>query len=262
MTIGVLGDMHGNLEAMSAVAEQLVAAGVEQLLCVGDIVGYNADPNECVSLARALEVQSVAGNHDLVAAGLLGTEGCAPKAAHALRRTRQQLSAEATRYLERLPLHLHGDGFLVQHGGLDNPRRYVRGEQEAAQEARRVRARFPRATICFFGHTHEQRAFEADSDGARRRRVDQPLWLDPQRLYLINPGSVDAARKRGHDLAQYAIYDPARRLVSFFEVPYRHQAAERKARAAGYRLAPQDRWLARAAATARGLVASAAQLLP
>ncbi len=77
---GVLGDIHGNKEALAAVLEALHGRGVEQLLCVGDVVGYNADPDECALLLRAAGALSIAGNHDLIGTGRLGFERCSHNA--------------------------------------------------------------------------------------------------------------------------------------------------------------------------------------
>ena len=94
---GVLGDIHGNCEALAAALAALDAHRVERVLCVGDIIGYNADPDACVELLRAHEALCIAGNHDLIGTGRLGFERCSNKAAYALRRTRRRLSSARSR---------------------------------------------------------------------------------------------------------------------------------------------------------------------
>ena len=100
---GVLGDIHGNREALEAVLRELDARGVRQLLCVGDIVGYNADPDECVALVRSRRVATIAGNHDLISQRRLDFSRCSNIAEYALRRTRRTLGKEATAWLAGLP---------------------------------------------------------------------------------------------------------------------------------------------------------------
>ena len=100
---GVLGDIHGNCEALAAALAALDEHGVEQVLCVGDIIGYNADPDACVELLRAHEALCIAGNHDLIGTGRLGFERCSNKAMHSLKRTRRALSPGTARELRMLP---------------------------------------------------------------------------------------------------------------------------------------------------------------
>ena len=98
---GVLGDIHGNREALAAALDRLDAIGVERLLCVGDLVGYNADPDACVAIIRARGAVVIAGNHDLIGTGRLGFERCSNKAMHSLKRTRRTLSPRSARNARR-----------------------------------------------------------------------------------------------------------------------------------------------------------------
>ncbi|HLS85817.1 MAG TPA: metallophosphoesterase family protein, partial [Burkholderiales bacterium] len=96
---GVLGDIHGNREALSAALEALETRGVERILCVGDVVGYNADPDECALLLRARGALSVAGDRDLIGTGRLGFEGYPGRLRYSLKRTRRRLSTPAREWL-------------------------------------------------------------------------------------------------------------------------------------------------------------------
>ena len=221
---GVLGDIHGNREALAAVLAALEARGVEQLACVGDIVGYNADPDECAAMVRAHRVLSIAGNHDLIAVRRLGFGRCANNAAYALRRTRRALAAETAAYLEALPLYREiAPGVVLIHGGVRDVQQYMTTPAIIAQNAAWLREDFPGARVCFFGHSHEQKIYDADG------------------ITFINPGSVDASRKSRHKLAECAIFDRDR--VEFLQVPYDAAATECKAAAFGYRIPP---WVDRA----------------
>jgi hypothetical protein len=100
---GILGGIHGNLEALSSVLAAFDARGVKNLACVGDVVGYNADPDECVELLRARGATVVAGRHDLIAAGRRGFGDCSNAEQHALKRTRREMRADTAAWLRDLP---------------------------------------------------------------------------------------------------------------------------------------------------------------
>jgi predicted phosphodiesterase len=248
---GVLGDIHGNREALEAALAALDARGVERVLCVGDLVGYNADPDACVEMLRRRGAISIAGNHDLIGTGRLGFERCSNKAMHSLKRTRRWLSTEVADYLRALPSHhmIEGD-VLLTHGGVRDVQQYMTRPRHVLENVEYLRHDFPQARICFFGHTHEQRVFEV-SHGKEGADVSEPFTqglakagpftatLNRDRVYFINPGSVDASRKRSTKLAEFAIFDGEARSVEFGRVPYDEKATEAKAAANGFRI---DRW--------------------
>jgi predicted phosphodiesterase len=238
---GVLGDIHGNREALTAALGSLADCGVERVLCVGDLVGYNADPDACVELLRSRGALCIAGNHDLIGTGLLGFERCSNKAMHSLKRTRHSLRPETTDYLRGLPSHrMIEDRFLLTHGGVRDVQQYMTRPRHFLQNIDYLRRDFPGTRICFFGHTHEQRVFEIDGEAVHELGEDGcALQLDPRREYFVNPGSVDASRKHAHKLAEYAIFDSSSFTVDFHRVAYDDAATERKASAGGYRI---DRW--------------------
>ncbi len=238
---GVLGDIHGNREALEAALAAFEARGVQRLLCVGDIVGYNADGDVCVEMLRRREALSIAGNHDLIGTGRLGFERCSNKAMHSLRRTRRELCAATVRELESLPASRRiGDRVVLVHGGVRDVQQYMTQPRHVAQNAAYLREDFPGACLCFFGHTHEQRVYEVDGDSVREIHTDVPaVRLRMDRLYFVNPGSVDASRKRVQKLAELAIFDEDRFELAFHRVPYDDAATEAKAAAQGYRI---DRW--------------------
>src|SRR5437879_4467265 len=102
---GVLGDIHGNREALEAALGFLARRGVRQVLCLGDVVGYNADPDECVDLVRKRCAAVIGGNHDLISVGRLGFARCSDKARYSLKRTRRRLAPESAAWLAALPPH-------------------------------------------------------------------------------------------------------------------------------------------------------------
>jgi predicted phosphodiesterase len=242
---GVIADVHGNLEALRAVLALLDARAVERVVCLGDIVGFNADPDSVVGLLRERGVECIAGNHDLIGIGRLGFDRCADHVAYAIKRTRRTISPDTAAFLATLPAtRLMDDGFALIHGGVDDVEQYVTTPEAVRDNAARLQRRFPGTGVCFFGHTHRQGAFEVHEGEAREvpPRYELPLSLD--RLYFVNPGSVDAARKHSDDkFAECAVFDSTARSVEFHRVPYDHETAEAKAVRGGYRMGrTQARW--------------------
>lgn len=242
--LGVLGDIHGNLEALDAVLAASDRLGVERLLCVGDIVGYNADSNACIARLRARDAVAIAGNHDLIGIRQLGVERCSDKAAYALLRTRVRLNADSAAYLATLPQRRLVDGRIALiHAGVDDVQQYVRTPSQVRENAARLREVYPTAEICFLGHTHAQCVFADNSIDARAVDTHGAQTLARGPLYFINAGSVDAARKPETDKqAQFALFDSMSDTVEFHSVAYDHETTEAKARAAGYRMEPATAW--------------------
>jgi predicted phosphodiesterase len=250
---GIVSDIHGNLDAFCAAVGFVVEHGVERIYCLGDIVGYNADPNACVSMVRALSIDCVAGNHDLIAIRALGFERCAPKPAHALRRTRRVIDEVSRRDLAALPSRrLVEDDIVLVHGGFDDVCQYVTTPRRVEENYVKMTQAIPRATICFFGHTHVQKVYEVHKGVGREigiaqhgaRSAEVPL-SGPGRAFFINPGSIDAARKDDDKLAELAIFDSCRRVVTFHRIPYDHMSVEQRAVDDGYRMTPNEVWMQR-----------------
>jgi predicted phosphodiesterase len=236
---GVLADIHGNREALAAAVAALESRGVDKLICLGDVVGYNADPDECVAMLRAKRVQCIAGNHDLISLRQLDFSRCSLKAMYSLKRTRSLLSPASRQYLATLPSSLLLEkSIALVHGGVRDVQQYMKAAGHIAENAAYLREDFPTARICFFGHSHEQRIWEATGDTVHAVAADGPTALRFPSLYFVNPGSVDAARKREHKLAECAIFDSGAWTIEFLRVKYDATAAELKAAMFGYRMGP------------------------
>ena len=239
---GVLGDIHGNVEALEAVLAALDRRGVRRLLCVGDVVGYNADPDACIALLRARGTQVIAGNHDLIGTGRLGFERCSNKARYSLQRTRRRLSRASIAWLRSLPDTLLVEGRIaLVHGGVRDVQLYMTTPPHIRRNAEFLREDFPTARICFFGHSHEQRLYEVGAEVTQLTGDGHRLSRDG--LYFINAGSVDAQRKREHRLAEFAVFDSDAWSVELHRVRYDAAATEAKAAVDGYRIVPFLDWL-------------------
>ena len=242
---GVLGDIHGNIEALDAVLAELDARGAHPILCVGDIVGYNADPDRCVERLARRGVAAIAGNHDLIGTGRLGFQRCANNARYALQRTRRTVSARAAAWLTELPATRTAENGAIAlvHGGVRDVQLYMTTPQHIRRNAALLRADLPSARVCFFGHSHEQRIYGVAGEEVRELPTNGVYHLSPDHLYFINAGSVDAQRKRAHPLAEFAVFDSAAWTVDFHRVRYDAAATEAKAAAGGYRIGPLTDWL-------------------
>jgi predicted phosphodiesterase len=244
MLYGVLGDIHGNREALEAALAFLGRRGAQRLLCLGDIVGYNADPDECVAMMRERRVDAVAGNHDLIGTGSLGFERCTDQARYSLQRTRKSLAPEYAAWLGSLPPARRVDQHIVLvHAGVRSVEQPMLSAAHIELNARFLAEHFPDARLCFFGHTHEQTLFEVRAEGARGISIPgQKIFLDRDALHFVNPGSVDASRKNGRKLAECALFDSSDGSLEFHRLPYDAASAEAKAAVFGFRM---NRWTER-----------------
>jgi predicted phosphodiesterase len=236
---GVIADIHGNLEALAAALKALAENGVAHAVCLGDIVGYNADPDECVAMVRSRCAVAIAGNHELIGLGRLDFRRCSKQAEYALRRTRRTLAPETAAFLAGLPDNQAlDDGVVLVHGGVRDVQQYMKTPAHIRENAAFLQEDFPGARVCFFGHSHEQKVYEVGGDGVREASTEGTVPLRRESTYFINPGSVDASRKRSHKLAECAVFDNGAWSVEFLRVPYDSAASEAKAMVFGYRIDP------------------------
>jgi predicted phosphodiesterase len=237
MRIAILSDIHANLEALQAVALAIAEEPVDRVVCLGDVVGYNADPAACVDLLLRLDPVCVAGNHDRAVTGQITTAGFSRAAARAVAWTRARLPAETLDLLAGLPLRATvGDALVAVHGAL-HPETGCESVRLDTDERRRLSfaalAAHPSgARVCAFGHTHRLGIHEFKDGATRSCRDDEVATLREDALYLVNPGTVGQPRTADRR-ATYLVLDTDRRSVAPRRVPYDAAAALRKTRAAG-----------------------------
>lgn len=227
MRYAILSDIHANLEALDAVLADARAQSCTHFVCLGDVVGYNANPSECVQRIRELECPVVKGNHDEQASIVTPTEGFNELAEEAIDWTREHLSADDKAWLSDLPLTRQVGDFTIVHATLDMPERwgYVFNDLDASASFT-----LQHTLLCLFGHTHWPTAFVCD-DNVHRITVGQ-IVLEAGEKYFINPGSIGQPRDRDWRAA-YGIYDIDRKLVEQRRVEYDLETAQRKILAAG-----------------------------
>ena len=236
MKLAIISDIHANLEALQATLHRISAQTVDHIVCLGDIVGYNANPEECISLLRELDVLSIAGNHDRAVTGQITTEGFTHTAARAVAWTRGQLSADAIEFLAGLPLKMRiGNHLVMVHGAL-HPESGCEQVRLVNDDLRRLSFKALAADpsgahVCAFGNTHRVGIFERRDDEIRARTGDE-VFLREDAYYLINPGTV--GRPLTADLrATYFLFDVARQAIAVHRVEYDASASRAKSRAAG-----------------------------
>ena len=216
----VVSDLHSNADALRAVMQRVRRKKYDVVICLGDFVGYGAQPNQVLDVMRTMRGRKlyIRGNHDRVAAGIEDGIGFNNVAKHAALWTRDHLSAPNRDFLKKLPLGpVTQEGVVVCHGSPHDEDEYVFNESHAAQVFT-----LQGGDVILYGHTHLPAVFSADARGKVRGslvRGEATVKLQPDVRYLINPGSVGQPRDR-NPAASFAIYDSGRRTVQFFRVPY------------------------------------------
>ncbi len=254
MKYAILSDIHGNLEALKVVLAKCAEMQVDEYISLGDIVGYNANPKECLDLVRGLKlVGAVKGNHDEYAASNDNTmEGFNPHARTAVIWTKSQLPPEDRAWLASLPMRLTIKGTLITavHATLDSPDTwgYIFDVHHAADNFA-----YQFTPLCFIGHSHVPVAFckkpialysermitEIESwvdknptQGAFLKGDSVSIDLEPGFKYLLNVGSVGQPRNKD-PRASFAIYDSDVKVVTRYRLPYDIRTAQEKIIASG-----------------------------
>ncbi len=228
MKYAVLGDIHANLEALTACLEDCEKQSVEKYLCIGDIVGYNANPSECLEIVRKLDCAGIVmGNHDEQAAEETELVGFNPQAAFAIEWTRKHLAEEQRKYLGSLRLSIQLGKITIVHATLDSPRRwgYIFDKHSAGASFS-----YQFSQICFCGHSHVPLAFE--KFGTIQGGKYKEIRVQPGHKYLVNVGSVGQPRD-GDWRAAYVLFDTEENMVHLMRVPYDLKTAQDKIIKAG-----------------------------
>ena len=222
----VLSDLHANAAALRAVMQHVRRKKFDQIICLGDFVGYGAQPNQVLDTMRNIRARKlyIRGNHDRVAAGVEEGWGFTQAAKSAALWTREHLSAPNRRFLNELLLGpVRYDGVMVCHGSPNDEDEYVFHEGHAAA----VFAMHD-APVILYGHTHLPVIFSVDDSGEVRGIRAEParvIRLDPHVRYLVNPGSVGQPRDRNPQ-ASFAIFDSDRMTVQFLRVRYDYRKTQ------------------------------------
>jgi len=226
--IGILSDIHSNGDALDAVLEHAGTRGIDRWWCLGDIVGYGAEPDRVVERVKEIGAVSVAGNHDWAACGLVSTRSFNRHAAAAAEWTARASRPDTLAWLKALPLVERQEGSLLVHATPSAPEEwnYCMMIEDALFELEHFEE-----PLCVIGHSHYAGAFEKDGDDVRYTRAPE-IRLRQGRRYLVNVGSVGQPRD-GDPRAAYAILESEQGLMSHQRVAYDVEAAQSKILAAG-----------------------------
>lgn len=225
----IISDVHANLTALEAVLAD--APEFDEIWCLGDLVGYGPNPNECVERIQDFAHTNLAGNHDWAVLGKLDLSSFNIDARTASMWTQTILSPAVREYLNTLPTRVEQDGFFMAHA---SPREPV---WEYILDANQALANFEHfsAPICLVGHTHIPIVFELDEQQQRCETMippfAEPLPLGSQRM-IINPGSVGQPRD-GDPRASYALLDLDAMTWEFHRVAYPVEITQERMRARG-----------------------------
>ncbi len=227
MKYAIIADIHGNIDAFQVALEDIRAQNATHIVCLGDVVGYNARPRECLQIVRDMGIPCVKGNHDEYCSSDEHLEGFNPHAADAVHWTRNQLTDEDKKWRRELKYSRMAANFTMVHATLDAPERwgYVFDKLAAA-------ASFPYQTtqMCFFGHTHVPVAFMRDT--VVRGGTYSKFKIDPAKKYFINVGAIGQPRDNNPKCA-YVLFDLDAGTIELRRLEYDIAAAQAKIREAG-----------------------------
>lgn len=227
MRYGIIADIHGNLEGLQVVLADIQAQRCTHVVCLGDVVGYGANPKECLDIIRGMNIPVVKGNHDEYIGSSEDPEGFNDAAAEAVSWSRNQLTEDDRKWLRELKYFRLVANFSIIHATLDAPQRwgYVFEKLEAAASFT-----YQNTQVCFFGHTHVPVAFIRDT-GVRGGTYSK-FRVESGKKYFVNVGSVGQPRD-GDPRAAYVIYDLPQQTIELRRLEYDIPTAQRKIRAAG-----------------------------
>jgi len=237
--LALVSDIHANLEALEPILSDIASRGIDRIVCLGDIVGYNTRPAECIALLRRADALCIAGNHDLAVCGRITTKTFSKAAARAVAWTQRHLARDDLNFLAGLPLKaVIGGQLIAVHGALhphtDCATVRLDNDERRMQSFQALMADPSGARVCAFGHTHYAGIYEY-RDGRIASLPDSQIKLRPDAYYLINPGTVGQPRARDRR-ASYMVVDLAQRTLNLHRVDYDESAPLAATRKAG--LAP------------------------
>ena len=229
MRYAVLSDIHGNLEALEAVLGELTGEKIDEYLCIGDVVGYGADPAQCIKIIRSLTPAAfVSGNHEWGTAGFLELDYFNEYARRAVEWTRGALSCCDIDYLKSSKLICEYNGFTLVHGGLKEPSKfpYIVDSQDAYSNMSLMNN-----GLCFIAHTHIAEIYRSVKGGAIRLEHNS-FKIEEGVKYVVNVGSVGQPRDMD-PRASYAVFDSAEERIEIKRVCYDFTRTQAKILKAG-----------------------------
>ncbi|QGY39415.1 metallophosphoesterase [Pseudodesulfovibrio cashew] len=237
--LAILSDIHSNFEALQSVLVDIDAQGPDEIYCLGDVVGYGPQPQECCDLLRTREMVILQGNHEQGLINIHNLTRFNQPARDALRRTREMISEETYQWLVSHPKSATAHDCRFVHGTPpDSVNEYIWNYEESMDE---VFSRYQEG-VCFVGHTHDLMRFTS-KDGQASAKLALPegeTLLDPGLRHLLNVGAVGQPRD-GDPRAKYALFDTDSRILTLRFVSYDIEKTVRLIRSHGLHRAFADR---------------------
>ena len=219
----IFADVHSNLEAFNAAVKTFPAGDDIRLVFAGDIVGYGANPNECMELLLSLKTENVLGNHDAAVIDKTDVTYFNEYAASAVLWTKEHITQENKDYLEAVPFVHEEELFSVCHGTLHNPESFIYMTTGAdAMHTFEILKR----KICFVAHSHIPTTFTL-REGSVYQSSKEKIILKKGEKYIINVGSIGQPRDNDNR-ACYCTYDPDKNEIEFHRVEYDIRTAREK----------------------------------
>ncbi len=230
MRIGIFSDVHANIEALTAILKALETRGVEQYVCLGDIIGYGADPEPCIREIRRLATHTVVGNHDAAGSGRMNLEEYYAEARAAIRYSWDKLGEDDRAWLRSLPYAVRDGEVLYCHGAPHAPEMFeYLFSEEQVDDYRHDFAALARVT--FIGHSHLTVGFDLTPRHVAGF-VEPAVTLENGHKYIFTVGSVGQPRDRD-TRAACVVFDTAAARVEYVRVPYDISLTQQKILAAG-----------------------------
>ena len=223
MLYGIFSDVHSNLEAFETALSFYRVKAIDKFIFLGDIVGYGANPNQCIGLLKKLGPVCIAGNHDWAAIDEFDISYFNFAAKEAILWTKKELLEENIKYLRTFELAYQEDDFICVHGSLDSPEKfnYIFDISDA-----QLNFSYLENKICFIGHSHRMQAFCRENDSVSQIG-DYEIKLKKSAEYIINVGSIGQPRDADPRLS-LCLYDSDYKIVKFVRLEYNVKKAADK----------------------------------
>ncbi len=225
MLFFLFSDVHSNLEALEVLVKKIKEIKPDKVICLGDIVGYGANPKECLELVKEISDKIVAGNHDWGVVGKFNIEYFNPYAKEAILWTKEKLSLQDKLFLENLPLINSAQGFESTHSSLWFPQNfdYIFEPIDTLNTFKMMRK-----NICFIGHTHKPIAFILDKNkNMVFKNLGKEISIKEEFKYIINVGSIGQPRDRNPRIS-FCVYDDSKHIAKWLRLEYNIKKAQRK----------------------------------
>ncbi len=221
----LFSDVHSNLEALETLVKKIKEIKPDKVICLGDIVGYGADPKICLEITKDISDEIVAGNHDWAAVKKFNIEYFNQYAKEAILWTRERLNHQDKLFLENLPLTNSIDNFEFVHSSLWYPERfdYIFEPVDTLNTFKMMKH-----NLCFIGHTHVPISFVLNEEKKIIFKcLDKEIPIQNDQKYIINVGSVGQPRDRDPRLS-FCIYDSSKQIVKILRLEYNIKKAQEK----------------------------------